>query len=203
MKKNKLIIIGGSAGAKIVYNIAKRDFEEIFFFDSFWGGAPSKINEPQFKNLMISDLCEYFIATGDDVLREAITNNIKIQYQRMPCNVIHPASTIESDEIGYGNLILAGAFIGYDAKIGNGCIINTNSVCEHDSEIGDFSQIAPSATILGRVKIGSRVFVGANSTVLPNLCVCDDVVIGAGCAIVKNIECKGVYTGIPGKLRGR
>lgn len=199
--KNKLIVIGGSAGAKIAYSIARIRYKKIIFYDSFWDMASPIISEPHFKSALASGEFDYFVATGDDLLRQGITDNIKSAFGLKPCNIVHQSSIIESPAIGSGNLILAGAFIGYDANIGDGCIINTNSVCEHDSRVGNFSQIAPSATLLGRVSIGSRVFVGANATILPNLSICDDVVIGAGSTVVKNIASKGVYFGVPAKLR--
>jgi UDP-N-acetylbacillosamine N-acetyltransferase len=53
--------------------------------------------------------------------------------------------------------------------------------------------------LAGIVHLGDRVFVGAGVATAQCITVCSDVTIGVGAAVVKNIETKGTYIGVPAK----
>jgi sugar O-acyltransferase (sialic acid O-acetyltransferase NeuD family) len=100
---------------------------------------------------------------------------------------------------GVGSMILAGAVVNSDARIGRGAIVNSGAIVEHDCEIGDFVHVSPGACIAGASVIGERVWVGANATVIPQLVIAPGTVIGAGSTVIRSIAEPGVYAGSPAR----
>ncbi len=89
-------------------------------------------------------------------------------------------------KIGDGTIIMHGAIVGPNVKIGKNCIINSNSLIEHGSTIGDNTHIATSVTINGNVKIGSNVFIGSGTTIKQKIIIGDNSIIEMGQMIFKN-----------------
>lgn len=104
---------------------------------------------------------------------------------------------------GAGSVVLAGAVVNCEARIGSGAIINSSAVIEHGVTVGDFSHVSPNATITGEVRLGERVWVGAGATILPGLAIVSDTVIGAGAVVSADIDTSGTYVGIPAKRMQR
>ena len=91
------------------------------------------------------------------------------------------------------------AVINARSKIGKHCIINTASVVEHDNEIGDFTHVSVGAKLGGTTTTGKKCWIGIGATIKNNISICGDVLIGAGAVVVKNVDEKGTYIGIPCK----
>jgi sugar O-acyltransferase (sialic acid O-acetyltransferase NeuD family) len=144
---------------------------------------------------------EYFIATGDNKLRQKHYELIKNFTKKEPLNCIHPSAIISTKLIGNGNLICPNSVIHIDSYIGNCAIINTGSIVEHDCYVGDFSQISPNATLCGYVKIGNRSFISAGSTIIPKIIIGDDCVIAAGSVVITNVESNVMVAGVPSKIK--
>ena len=114
--------------------------------------------------------------------------------------LIHPSAVIgEEVSIGEGTVVMAGAVINPCTIIGDGCIVNTCASVDHDNNLEDFVHIAVGAHLCGTVCVGNKTWIGAGTVVSNNLSVCDDCTIGAGAVVVKNIEEKGTYVGVPAK----
>lgn len=103
-------------------------------------------------------------------------------------SIIHPEAIIASDVvIQQGALILAGAIINPNAKVGKFCILNANASLGHDSTMDDFSSLASSATIGGKVSIGYASAIYMSATVIQNISIGKHTVIGAAALVLKNI----------------
>ena len=98
-----------------------------------------------------------------------------------------------------GTVVMANAVINACTEIGKHCIINTGCIVEHDNMIEDYVHISPNSVLGGTVKIGECTHVGIGATVKNNITICENCIIGAGAAVVKDIEEKGIYIGVPGK----
>jgi serine acetyltransferase len=48
---------------------------------------------------------------------------------------------------------------------------------------------------------GDRVFVGIGASIVNNVSICDDVIIGAGGVVIKDIDEKGTYVGVPARKK--
>lgn len=204
MNCSKVVIVGGAAGALIAYEILKERYHEVIFLEPFFQEenfpfkkeiASGKVED----NFGLLTEYDYFVATGDNYIRRSIIEKILSNTHTMPINCIHSKANISKyASLGYGNLILCGAAVNINAKIGDGCIVNTNAVVEHDNILEDYCQISPSTTLCGYVKIGSLSFISANSTIAPHVEIASRTVIGAGSVVLESIEEEQcLYAGIP------
>ena len=137
-------------------------------------------------------------AIGNNSTRRAISERFRnINW----LTVIHPNTWIHSSvKIGCGTVVFAGSVLQPDTIIGQHSIINTSASVDHDCVIGDFCHIAPGCHIAGGVKIGNEVFLGIATAVIPCVSIVSNTVIGAGSVVIKNLNFKGIYVGIPAKI---
>ena len=178
-KSKSILIVGGSSGAKIATNIFKMTHPHHVLYYAECFADEIQINrlystvEKSLDYIKKSNV-DYFIATGDNLIRKKHYELIKSYAKKEPINCIHPSAIISTKKIGNGNLICPNAVIHVDAYIGDCTIINTGSIVEHDCHIDSFSQISPNVTLCGYVKIGESSFISASSTIIPNIKVGND-----------------------------
>lgn len=200
--KSKLAIIGAGGHGKVCADVAylMNQWQEIIFLDN------SKMGEIILGFEVIDsseNWCNYiqeydfFIAIGDNKTREKVQLDLKSKNVSI-ATLIHPSAIIARDvEIAEGSLIAAGVVVNPSTKIGKGAILNTACTIDHDGEIGDFVHISPGAYLAGTVNVGERSWLGIGSIVKNNVTICNDVIIGAGGVIVKDINERGTYVGVP------
>ncbi|WP_283153410.1 DapH/DapD/GlmU-related protein [Guptibacillus hwajinpoensis] len=94
---------------------------------------------------------------------------------------------------GYGNIILPGAFIGYDVSFGDSNIIYTGCTLTHDIEIGSNTFFASGCTVGGNVAIGNNCFFGMNSTLKNRIKIGNYSLVGAGTYINSDTKDYEVY----------
>ena len=183
-----LIIIGGGGHAKSVADAAiKNGYNVIGFLDD-----NEEITEMlSIKRLGKIEECESFaakakfiIGIGNNTVRKKICESYRLDY----VTLIHPSAVIANGVVlGEGTVVLAGAIVNADAKIGKHSVVNTGAIVEHDCIIGDFTMLAPRATVCGFSKIGNMCWVGAGSSIINMISVRDNTVIDVGAAVVENI----------------
>ena len=191
----KLTIIGASGHGRVVADIARLNgYNEIVFLDdnetlTCCGCYPVK---GRTDSLVDSDV---FVAIGNGKIREHLSKGRRL------VTLVHPDAVIAEDvEIGEGSVVMAGAVINPGTRVGRGCIVNTSSSIDHDCSINDFTHISVGSHLCGTVKIGSHCWIGAGSTISNNVNICSNVTIGAGTVVIKDIEEKGTYIGVPAKV---
>ena len=201
----KVIIIGAGGHAKVIADIIEKSKDIVYgFLDD-----NKDIGEIIIKNYSIIGKvseCQglqdnnknlYFvIAIGDNYTRKNIYEKYDLNYY----TAIHPNCNIGIDvEIKECTVVMANACINSNAKIGKNCIINTGAIVEHDNIIEDYVHISPNATLCGTVKVGANTHIGAGAIVKNNTKITKDCIIGAGAVVVKNIEERGTYVGVPAR----
>ena len=203
--KNKGIILfgcGGHAKSCIdiaislkIYNIIVVD--ENANQDEFIMGYMIYNSIPKFNNQEYG----FFTAIGDNSIRSQIYN----YYVNKGCTFVNLISShaylSSTSEMGNGVFIGHNCHVGPDVIIGNNSIINTHAIIEHDCRIGNNTHIAIGAHVAGRVSIGDFCMVGAGSTIRDRISINNSIIIGAGAVVVNNIEEKGIYVGIPAKIK--
>tara|TARA_B100000029_G_C17226296_1_gene833668 strand:- start:117 stop:746 length:630 start_codon:yes stop_codon:yes gene_type:complete len=107
--------------------------------------------------------------------------NFKLPIIKSPYSVISKFS-----KIGEGTIIMHGAIVGPNVKIGKNCIINSKSLIEHGSIIGDNTHIATSVIINSGVTIGSNNFIGSKTVIRQGIVIGNDSIIGMGKILLKN-----------------
>lgn len=108
----------------------------------------------------------WFVAVGDNAARKK---------ESLACPgpfvVINYGLCLETSppQIGDGTVIMPGAVIMNNVRIGKHCIINTGATINHDCVIGDFAHIAPGANLCGGVHVGEGSLVGVGVSIEPNV----------------------------------
>ena len=206
MKKG-VILIGYSGHAYVICDIFRSQKTEIIGYCENKEKALNPFNLPYFgtenseKGLKMLQQNDYFIAIGNNQIRQKIYQNLTTQQLQAPTKAIH-LNTVISDSaiIAKGTMVAANVTINALAKIGKGVICNTACVIEHKCQIGDFVHIAPGTVLAGNVTIGEASFVGANAVVKQGVRIGENVTIGAGSVIIKDIPNDAVVVGNPGKI---
>ena len=201
-----ILIVGGSAGAKIATNIFKltHPHHVLYYIECF--ADEIQINrlystvEKSLDYLKKTNV-DYFIATGDNILRKKHYDIIKSYTKKEPINCIHPTAVVEAKRFGHGNLVCPNAVIHVDSIIGDCTIINTGSVVEHDCWVGDFSQISPNATLCGYVQVGENCFISAGSTIIPKVLIGNNSTVAAGSVVREDVPPNVMVAGVPAKVK--
>jgi sugar O-acyltransferase (sialic acid O-acetyltransferase NeuD family) len=139
----------------------------------------------------------FIISIGDNKSRKNVVTILQAIYLK----AIHPKAIVSRfSSILEGSVVMAGAVINSDAKIGKHCIINTGAIVEHDCVIDDFVHICPNASIAGNVTVGEGSLVGIGAVIIQGVTIGKWVVIGAGAVIINDVPDYAVVVGIPGKI---
>lgn len=206
MNNSKVILIGYSGHAFIVYSILHSIGKEAFAYCDI----TKKKNNPfnlkylgtEMSQIISGELLKnnFFISIGDNNIRSKVYE-VLANKNAFPINAIHSTAIICSSASvnKSGVMISAGAIINPLSKIGKGVICNTRSVIEHECIIGDFAHIAPGAILNGNVEIGKRTFIGSNAVIKQGIKICNDAIIGMGTCVIKDIIEPGIYVGNPAK----
>lgn len=114
---------------------------------------------------------------------------------------ISPKANVYSKEIETGCIIMPGAFIGPDVKLGKGNIIYSNVSLTHHITIGDYNFIASGCVFGGNIRIGNNCFIGLNSTLRNRLNIPSFTLIGCSSNVVKPIENENtIWLGNPAEM---
>ena len=143
--------------------------------------------------------CEIMIAVSEPKDREEIVK--KLPKETKYFTFIHPTALIMDNniEIGEGSFIGAYSILTTNIKLGKHTLLNRGNHVGHDTVSGDYLSMMPGAIISGNVTIGDRIYMGNNSSIREKIKICDDVTIGMNGCVVKNINEKGTYVGVPAK----
>lgn len=110
-------------------------------------------------------------------------------------------ANVYSEDIGNGCIIMPGAFVGPDVKLGKGNIIYSNVSLTHHITIGDYNFIASGCVLGGNIIIGNNCFIGLNSTLRNRLNIPSFTLIGCSSNVVKPIEDENtIWLGNPAKV---
>lgn len=118
--------------------------------------------------------------------RSDLFSEIKGKGYELP-NIIDTTASVDTENIGEGNIILQNVSIEHHCKIGMGNIIWQNVVMPHHNIVGDFNNLAPSVSLSGYSEIGSHCFVGNNSCVKNHVKIHSYAYIGAGSYASKDV----------------
>jgi len=184
---NKQVVILGAGGhAEVVADIIEKSGDKVIRL------LDNNDEIEKYKNT-----CSFIIAIGDNYLRKKLAT--EFNYLKW-YTAIHPSAQIGKNvKIECGSMIMAEVVVNPGATIGNHTIINTGAIVEHDNKIGNFVHISPRVVLGGTVTIGECSHIGIGASVSNNINITSNVVVGAGAVVVKNIEKRGTYVGVPAK----
>lgn len=198
----KVIIIGASGHGKVIADIVVKSNDIVVgFLDDGISAGTSILGFPVLGKTSdcINYLdCEFVIGIGNAKIRRKIAETYGGQLNWY--TAIHPSAIIGLKVvICEGTVVMANAIINTSTQIGQHCIINTGAIVEHDNIIDDYVHISPNATLCGVVHIGENTHIGASATIKNVINITSDVVVGAGSVVIKDINEKGTYVGVPAR----
>lgn len=205
--KEKIFVFGASGHAKVVIDIIERQglYEIAFLVDDdpelkktdFYGyhviGGKQDL-------LAAGDLvCAGIVAIGSNRARSAVATRLT-ENSLYLVSAIHPSAQLgRGVTVDAGTVIMAGAVINSDSRIGKNVIVNTRASIDHDCTVGDGVHIAPGATLCGTVSVGAGTFVCAGATIIPNLTIGSNVIVGAGSTVIRDVPDGATVVGNPAK----
>ncbi len=143
------------------------------------------------------------IAIGDNAARAELGALAQRHGFTLP-SLMHPAAIVSTfARIAEGAVVMAGASVGPDARLGRLVVVNTRAVVEHDCAIGDAAHIAPCAALGGKVDVGALTLVGIGAAVRPGVRIGRGTIVGAGAAVVSDLDDGVVAMGTPARVRTR
>ncbi|MGG4287965.1 acetyltransferase [Priestia megaterium] len=203
----KLLILGAGGHGKVVSEIAQlmKQWEEISFLDdrediSEVSGIPI-VGKLADLAALRSEYEYAFVAIGSNTARFKWTEKLSHHGFKIPI-LIHPSSTVSTKSlIEEGTVIMAGAVINPDTRIGRSCIINTASTIDHDCLLQDGVHTSPGTHLGGTVKVGERTWICIGATIVNNIDIGCDSVIAAGAVVTKDVPSNVLVAGVPAVIK--
>jgi sugar O-acyltransferase (sialic acid O-acetyltransferase NeuD family) len=114
--------------------------------------------------------------------------------------LVHRSSLLSrSARVADGAQVLAGTYIGPDARLGLAVLVNTGAIVEHDVKLAEGAVVGPGATLCGRVEVGPEATIGASATLLPDVKIGTRAVVGAGALVREDVADEALVAGVPAK----
>ncbi len=149
----------------------------------------------------LPDTAAFFVAIGDNSIREVVTSRL-VEHGRRIATIVHPMACVSpSAVIDNGSYVAEFAVVRANSTVGKGVMLQAGSVVSHDCQVGSFATLGPNAATTGRVKVGQRTLVGVGASIAPQVMVGDDCIIAAGAAVYRNCEDKTTILGNPATAR--
>ena len=202
----KVVIIGGCAGAKVAGEIFDQKGWDVWFSENHtadWGAIkPRILSDSETIAFLAHEDVAWFVATGDNVDREIVVNEFSGIATGPLSSEFHPSAVVSKySTVGGGTIVCAQAVVGVGCRLGRGVIVNTSASVDHDCVVMDFAQISPGAHIAGYCEIGQRAFVGTGASIIPHVSIGHDAVVAAGAVVIKDVEPYGMVAGVPAVLK--
>ena len=138
------------------------------------------------------------IAIGNPIIRKKISERLMKNKNIVFPNIIAKDIRIDRTiKLGIGNIICTNNILTTNICIGNFNHINLSCTMGHDVIINDYVTVYPGVNISGNAEIGDMVEIGTGTKIIQGRNICSNVIIGAGSVLVKDIEEKGTYVGVP------
>lgn len=177
-----MYLFGASGHAKVIIDILKASEIEV---DGLIDDNPN-VNTLLGYTVShgITDLSPIIVSIGGNSIRKKVVDKLTGDFGK----AIHPLALVSDTVlIGEGTVVMQGAIIQADAKIGKHCIINTGASVDHECIIDDFVHISPHSTLCGNVSVGEGSWIGAGTTVIPGVKIGKWCVVGAGSVVTKDL----------------
>ncbi|MDN4166640.1 acetyltransferase [Cytophagales bacterium LB-30] len=141
------------------------------------------------------------VALGWSHMRKKVVQGISNPHIYFPTLVSPNCILGEAEAIqwGKGCLLMAGAVLTTDIRMGDFCVININASIGHDVQMGDFGSVMPGANLSGNVVLKEEVFVGTGATILNGLSLAEGAIVGAGALVNRPVLAKQTVVGVPAK----
>ena len=140
------------------------------------------------------------IAVGDPALRQKIAQKLQTNpHIHFPNLILHGAEVCSDVKLGQGCIISMDARVSTNVRMGDFVFLNIGAMVCHDGRLGDFVTLAPDVKLAGAVHIGRHCDIGLGTKVIQGLTIADYVRTGAGALVVRDVEEAGTVVGVPAR----
>jgi len=202
----RLGVIGAGGHGKVVADTALRcGWDEVVFFDALAAkegysiGHWNVVDVPE--NVRLHGCEGVFVAIGNAEHRRNWCE--RLLSQSLPLvKLIDPSALVSAyAEISEGVIVVAGAVINVDSRVGRGAIINTRASIDHDCVVGAYSHVCPAVAIGGQVCVGESTWLGIGCQIKQCIHIGKGVTVGAGATVLSDIEDSLTVVGTPARSR--
>ena len=138
------------------------------------------------------------IAVGDPALRQKIAQKLQTNpHIHFPNLILHGAEVCSDVKLGQGCIISMDARVSTNVRMGDFVFLNIGAMVCHDGRLGDYVTLAPDVKLAGAVHIGSHCDIGLGTKVIQGIT--DHVRTGAGAVVVRDVEEAGTVVGVPAR----
>lgn len=201
--EERLILYGAGGHAKVVANMIEELGGEVtalidnnMLHRVFLGkySVYSSLNEFE---ILSSD--KFIVSIGNNESRKRIA---EFDLRAKNFDIIKAKTAIVSNYavVLNGTVVMPGATVNVDVKIGKHCIINTNASIDHDCVLGDFVHISPNVALAGNVIVGEGTHIGIGACVIQGIKIGRWATIGAGTVVIKDVPDGATVVGNPGRV---
>lgn len=114
---------------------------------------------------------------------------------------IHPLSYIAPNvQLGYGTVIMPNVSISSGTSFNTGCLIMVGATIGHDNKIGKYCHFAAQCCVGAYTNIKDGVHIGLNATTRENLTIGKNSTLGMGSVLTKDIGDNEIWVGNPAKF---
>lgn len=114
--------------------------------------------------------------------------------------LIHKTAYLSKNvKVGKGCMILAGARIQCDAKVGDYVIMQPYAILGHDVQVGNWSLINALADCGGMSKVGEMCTINTTAFILPLSKIEDGATVGAESLVLRKVKAGQTVMGVPAK----
>lgn len=212
MKKEDIIILGRGGHSKVIIDMIEEEnkYNIIGITDVDLNGEKEFFGYPILGN---DDVLPQYLEKGvknvavgiggfkDNKLRKKIFIKVKSLGFSLPPIIHSSAMVSKRSHIGEGTIVKRGVIIDTDVTIGVNNILELGAIVGHESKVGDHVLLSANVMISAYNVIGDEAFFAVASTIVSGVSVCEEALIGAGAVVVNDIKEKGLYLGVPAKMR--
>jgi UDP-perosamine 4-acetyltransferase len=206
----KVVIVGGGGHARSMVDAlrtAVEPFEPIACTDpspSLRGGTIDGVpilGDDDILPRLLSDGVTYACigvgGVGDNRTRASVYEHLASLGFVLP-SVVHGLGHVSRSAIlGAADVVLAGAIVGAQSRLGDNVIVNSGAIVEHGCRIGDHVHLASRSVLGGAVVIGTGAHIGLGATVIQGCHVGDNAVVGAGAVVIRDVTAGDTVVGCP------
>ena len=111
------------------------------------------------------------IAVGDPALRQKIAQKLQTNpHIHFPNLILHGAEVCSDVKLGQGCIISMDARVSTNVRMGDFVFLNIGAMVCHDGRLGDYVTLAPDVKLAGAVHIGSHCDIGLGTKVIQGIC---------------------------------
>lgn len=195
--KNLVVFGANNLGRLLKYYVEKCDDRKIvaFTMDANFIEADLFLGLPvipfeELESLFPPSENEILLAIGEhkmNDIRKDVFYRCKQKGYRI-ASFFHPSCSINSDDVGEGNIFLENCLVYPFARIGNGNLCWDHVLISHDCVVGDFNTFSSYADLCGYVNISNNGFFGKHCVIQEHSIIADYTLVGATAFVKKGTE---------------